>query len=105
MARRAMVTRAFKGTKVNVLCLDTESKEACNKVVTLGSTFANAEKCLKAAKKLIDTDTIKAVSIVSADEIETLYGMDVDKFIANAVELDLETRKEIEEVSAEATEE
>lgn len=98
--RKPMVTRAFKATKLNVLCLDTNSCEPENKVITIAGTFEDAKKALKAAQKVIDTEEYKAVKIVDSEEVETLYGMDVNKFIAEAVVLDPETRKMVEEVKA-----
>lgn len=97
MSRKAMVTRAFKATEVNVLCMDLENEEPCNKVVTIKGTFDDNKKLLKEVRKVVDSDELSAVKIVDTTEVEKLYGMDVQTFIENAVELDPETRKEFEE--------
>lgn len=99
--RKPMVTRSFKTTKLTVLCLDTNSCEPCNKTITVAGTFSDLEKALKVARKEIDTDELKAVKIVDATEVDTLYGQPVNFFIANAIILDPETRKEVEELESE----
>lgn len=101
MARKPMVTRAFKGTRVVALALNTKTREAENVSCTLASTYPNADKLLKAVRNVCDNDELKVVSIVDSEEVETLYGMDVQKFIENSVILDNETRKEIVDEEAE----
>ena len=96
MARKPMVTRTITTTKVNVLCLDVESAEPFNKVVTLPRTYKDSKKLLKAIEELINNDTVKAVHVVDKEEVETLYGMTEQDFITNATILDPATRKEIE---------
>lgn len=81
MARERMVTRTVIATEVNALCLNIETEEPFNKDVTLSGTFKDKKALEKAAKKVIDTDTVKCVSIVDYNEKETLYGMTEQKFI------------------------
>ena len=87
MARVPMVTRTITTTEVNVMCLDVEKGEPINKDVTLSRTFKDNEKLLKEVKKIIESDTIKAVHIVDKREVETLYGMPEQKFIEHATVL------------------
>ena len=96
MARERMVTRTILTTKVNVLCMDTVTCEACNKDVVLPRTFKDNDKVLKATKSVLDTPTFKVVDIVDVSTVETLYGMDEQKFINESVILDPETRKQLE---------
>lgn len=97
MARVPMVTRTITTTDVNVMCLDVEKGEPINKDVTLSRTFKDDEKLLKEVKKIIETDTIKAVHIVDKKELETLYGMPEQEFIEHAKVLPpRETKKETE---------
>ena len=97
MPRVPMVTRTITTTEVNVMCLDVENGEPINKDVTLSRTFKDDEKLLKEVKKIIETDTIKAVHIVDKREIETLYGMAEQEFIEHATVLPpRETKKETE---------
>lgn len=96
MARKPMVTRTIITTKVNVLCLDIQSAEPFNKVVTLPRTYKDDKKLLKKVEEVVNTDDVKAVHIVDKKEIETLYGMSEQDFIDHATILDPATRKEAE---------
>ena len=96
MARKPMVTRTIITTQVNVLCMDLEHTEPCNRIVTLPRTYATDEKLFKAVSEVIDSKSLKAVQVVDKKEIETLYGMSEQDFINNAMKLDNESRKPIE---------
>lgn len=96
MARKPMVTRTIVTTNVNVLCLDIQSAEPFNKVVTLPRTYKDEKKLLKKVEEVVNTNDVKAVRIVDKEEVETLYGMSEQDFITNATILDPATRKEIE---------
>ena len=96
MARKPMVTRTIVTTKVNVLCLDINSAESFNKVVTLPRTYKDEKKLLKKVEEVVNTDEVKAVHVVDKEEVETLYGMTEQDFITNATILDPTTRKELE---------
>ena len=93
MARPAMVSRTITTTKVNVMCLDITLGEPCNRDVTLPREYKDDSKLLKDVEKLINTDTLKAVHIVSKETNETLYGMTEQEFINHATKLDPVTRK------------
>lgn len=97
MARLPMVTRTIMTTKVNVLCMNIVSAEAQNEEVTLPRTYSDEKKLLKAVQSVVNTDELKAVSIVDVETIETLYGMSEQDFINGAKILDKDTRKAIEE--------
>lgn len=84
MARQPMVTRTITTTKVNVMCLDVEHGEPCNRTVTIPRTYKDEKALLKKVKPLLETDTLKAVYIVYTEEIETLYGMTEQDFIEHA---------------------
>ena len=101
MARKPMVTRTIVTTKVNVLCLDIQSAEPFNKVVTLPRTYKDDKKLLKKVEEVVNTDNVKAVHIVDKEEVETLYGMDEQLFIEQATILDPETRKAFDSESVE----
>ena len=96
MARKPMVTRTITTTKVNVLCLNIESAEPFNMVVTLPRTYDNEKKLFKMVQTVVDNETQKAVHVVDKEEIETLYGMSEQDFISFATILDKDTRKAIE---------
>nr|DAP57893.1 MAG TPA: hypothetical protein [Caudoviricetes sp.] len=84
MARERMVTRTVVATEVNALCLNIETSEPFNKSIILSGTFKDNKAVEKAAKKVIDTDIEKCVTIVDYKEKETLYGMTEQKFIEQA---------------------
>lgn len=84
MARVPMVTRTIITTEVNVLCLDIETGEPCNRSVVVPRTYKDDEKLLKKVKEVLETETLKPVHIVDKEEIETLYGMTEQKFIEHA---------------------
>lgn len=97
MARTPMVTRTIKSTEVNVMCLDVEKGEPINKDVTVSRTFKDDEKLLKEIKKIVETDSIKAVHVVDKREVEALYGMPEQEFIEHATALPpREAKKEAE---------
>lgn len=94
MARARKVTRTISSTKVNVLCVDTETAKVNNCEVTIVGTYTDEKKLMKAVTKVVETETIKPVSVVSTEVIETLYGMDEQKFIEMAEVLQPRGKKE-----------
>ncbi len=85
MARKAkMVTRTVKAKEVTVLCLNTVTAEPFNDTVTIFGNYKTEDKLMKAVSARLDTDEVKAVKIVAVNDINTLYGMTEDTFIANA---------------------
>lgn len=105
MARKPMVTRTITTTKANVLCMDIQTAEPFNKVVTLPRTYKDDKTLMKKVQEVVETDTVKAVHVVDKEEVETLYGMTEQEFIQKAVVLDPETRKPEVEEKEEAEEE
>lgn len=101
MARLPMVTRTITTTKVNVLCLDIEQAQPCNKVVTIPRTYKDEEAILKKVKPLLETTTLKVVHVVSTETQEELYGMTEQEFVELAHKLVDRTGKEVD---TEATE-
>mgnify|MGYP006895541461 CR=1 FL=1 len=87
MARTPMVTRTITTTRASVMCLDVQDGEVLNKEITVPRTYKDDETLLKTVKPLIETETVKAVSIVSKTTIETLYGMTEQEFIEHAKQL------------------
>lgn len=106
MARKPMVTRTITTTKVNVLCMNIQTAEPFNKVITLPRIYKDERTLMKRVKEVVENETVKAVHIVDKREIETLYGMTEQAFIEKAIELDPETRKPLEcDVESEIQEE
>ena len=84
MARSRKVTRTICSTKVIVMCVDTQTAVVDNHEVTIAGVYSDDKKLMKAVSKVVETETIKPVSIISTEIIETLYGMDEQKFIEMA---------------------
>ena len=88
-----MITRTILGTKASVITVDTTNMTATTKDFVIGGEWTDNNKLLKALKKTYETDTLVLSAIVKTEKIEKLYGMTEELFMANAVELDAETRK------------
>lgn len=84
MARVPMVTRTITVTNAIVMCLNIEQGEPCNVTVTVPRTYKDEESLLKKIKPMVETDTLKAVHIVSTEQVETLYGMTEQDFTEHA---------------------
>ena len=97
MARRPCVTRTLKATKAGVLCVNTDTQTTSIVGVTLPRTYKCDEDALKVARDMIDTETVKAVRIMSREESETLYGMSEAKFMELADILPPRTGKTADE--------
>ena len=104
MARLPMVTRTITTTKVNVLCLDIEHTEPCNKVITIPRTYKDEEAILKKVKPLLETESLKVVHIVDTETEETLYGMTEQEFVELARPLLDRTGKTEDSFNEEETE-
>ena len=81
MARARKVTRTISSTKVIVMCVDTETAKVDNYEVEIAGVYSDEKKLMKAVTKEVETVTLKPVSIVSKEVVETLYGMDEQKFM------------------------
>lgn len=84
MARKAIVSRTIKATKCNVLCVNIPTAETENKEVTVSRTYSDPVKLLKKVQSVVDTDTFKAVQVISSVVVEQRYGMSEEDFIAHS---------------------
>lgn len=84
MARARKVTRTISSTKVIVMCVDTETAKVENYEVEIAGVYSDEKKLMKAVTNVVETETLKPVSVLSTEVIETLYGMDEQKFIEMA---------------------
>ena len=94
MARARKVTRTISLTKVIVMCVDTETAKVNNYEVEIAGVYSDEKKLMKAVTNVVETETIKPVSVLSTEVIETLYGMDEQKFIEMAEVLPPRDKKE-----------
>lgn len=97
MARARKVTRTIASTKVVVMCVNTETAVVENYEVTIAGVYSDDKKLMKAVTKEVETETSKPVTIISKEVIETLYGMDEQKFIEMAEVLPPRDKKETDE--------
>lgn len=96
MARARKVTRTISSTKVIVMCVDTETAIVNNYEVEIAGVYSDEKKLMKAVTKVVETETLKPVSVVSTEVINTLYGMDEQKFIEMAEVLPSRDKKEVD---------
>ena len=96
MARKPMVTRSFETTLCEVMTVNTETATIENIIVRLSRTYKSDDECFKAVCDNVNTNTVKAVKIITAWTETKLYGMSEKDFLTFAVELDPETRKILE---------
>lgn len=94
MARARKVTRTIASTKVVVMCVNTETAVVENYEVTIAGVYSDDKKLMKAVTKVVETAVLKPVTVVSTEVIETLYGMDEQKFIEMAEVLPPRDKKE-----------
>lgn len=81
MARKRMVTRTVKFEKVTALAVDMNTRETREVVCQITGKWKNPEDLLKKVKKSIDSEDVKAVSIIAHEPVEMLMGMTEDEFI------------------------
>ena len=93
MARAKMVTRTITATKVEAQIVTISASEITTINVTVSGEYDDTEKLLKAVKKATETADIKVLQVLTSEKVEKLYGMLETDFLAQAKELDPETRK------------
>lgn len=97
MARQPQVTRTIITTKVTALVVDTKEKTTKNADFILPRTYKDEKAILKAIEK---SSTLapneRVVSVIFADEQETLYGMPEQMFIEHATVLPPRTKGDTE---------
>lgn len=101
----SMVTRTIISTKAKVIFLNPEDNTTKEVEVTLAGTFKKDSAVLNKLKKLYQDAKEQPIFVKSYEEVETLYGMTEDVFLANSVELDPTTRKPLNTEAEANTEE
>ena len=81
--KERMVTRTVTAINVTVMGIDTTTAQVVTEVKTLTGTYKDNADMLKAIKKLYDGNVVYAC-IVSAETVETLYGMPESEFMKYA---------------------
>lgn len=85
MPRQPQVTRTIITTNVKALVVDIKDHTAKEVELVLPRTYKDEKAILKALDKSATlAENERIVSVISTDEVETLYGMSEQKFIENA---------------------
>lgn len=93
MARQPQVTRTIITTKVNVLVVNTAERTTKEAEFILPRTYKDEKALLKALDKCATLgENERIVSVISTDEVETLYGMTESDFIKYATVLPPRTK-------------
>ena len=87
MARQSMITRTIQYTVATILCVNTTNGETTNETIKLPGVYKGDKHIIKAAEKILTTETCKPVHVVTATVGENLYGMPESQFIELATEL------------------
>lgn len=95
MAKESMITRTIKTTLANVLCLDIESGEACNRSFLIPREPKKEKEILKFAEAQLSVSepAVHPVHVVDVQVMEELYGMTESKFLANAEKISRPAKK------------
>lgn len=78
------LTRTIKSNIVTVLCLNTETAEPFNETINVPVEHKTEERIIKYARKVLDTDTVKAVSIAHVEQTSDLYEISEEDFLKYA---------------------
>ena len=89
-------TRTISKQNVVALVFDKETAEATNTSVIISPVITDTKKLEKAVAEKLNKDNTVFIEIVDVTVDEKVYGLTLDAFMANAVELDPKTRKPIE---------
>lgn len=101
---RGLVTRAVVGTEATIKVVDLATDAISTEVIVIDKKFEADEKAKvrKAVDKLFaDREDVAVVTVVSFKQVNKLFGVKQEIFMANAIELDPETRKPLETADAE----
>ena len=94
--RTPMVTREFTTVSATCKFFEIASGTLVDKVITIPSNI-DSDSYDKYIRKNYDNNEQRFVLVDKCDKVTKLYGMTVEQFLENAVELDSDTRKPIEQ--------
>lgn len=100
MARESVVSREFRGTRVTFLGLNTTTCEPVRMEHIFDTRFNSDEDIMKALTKSFKNTNIVPAKVIQTQDYIKLLAMKTEDFIAQAFELDLETRKRIKPIDA-----
>ncbi len=93
---RGLVTRAVVGTEATIKVIDLATDAISTETVVIDKKFEEDEKAKvrKAVDKLFaNREDVAVVTVVDFKQVNKLFGVKQEIFMANAIELDPETRK------------
>ena len=93
---RGLVTRAVVGTEATIKVIDLATDAISTETVVIDKKFEEDEKAKvrKAVDKMFaDREDVAVVTVVDFKQVNKLFGVKQEIFMANAIELDPETRK------------
>ena len=88
-------TRTISAQRVTILAFDKDRAEAYNDVVIISPPISDTGKLEKAVASKVDNDCNKFIEILDVTIDEKVYGLTLEAFMSNAVELNPKTRKPI----------
>lgn len=89
-------TRTISKQNVVALVFDKETAEATNTSVIISPVITDTKKLEKAVAEKVNTDNTVFIEIVDVTVDEKVYGLTLEAFMANAIELDPKTRKPLD---------
>ena len=92
MSKKFPFTRSISKQNVIALAFNKETAEPFNTSVTIAPPIADTKRLEKAVAAKVDSATVKFIEIVDVTIDEKVYGITLEDFMANAVELDPKTR-------------
>lgn len=95
MARKYEITRTVDATKVTILVFNKTTAEPENVSIIVSGKYTdiNDRKLEKLILKNWNNDEQKFIEIVDLSDVSKVYGISLETFLANAVELDPKTRQ------------
>lgn len=96
MSRKYEITRTVENTTVTALVFNKTTAEAEDVSFTVAGRYnVDDKKLAKLVEKMIVTPDLKFIEVVDAHSDNKCYGITLNDFMANAVELDPKTRQPI----------
>ena len=102
---RGLVTRAVVGTEATIKVVDLATDAISTETVVIDKKFEEDEKAKvrKAVDKMFEgREDVAVVTVIDFKQVNKLFGVKQEIFMANAIELDPETRKPLHTEPAKA---
>lgn len=97
----AMITRTVVGTSITAKVVNKTTNEIADFTSVVSKVVSDEKGATRELAKVIPAELV-IIDIKSFEKVEKLYGITVADFMANAVELDPNTRKPLAKAPVEA---